>query len=829
MAQNGNARRILLGSVAALVVVAGAGGLAVRSMLDPDSLRTRVIAAIEKQTGRQARLGALEVHILPSPSLSVRDVGLSDMAGGAYADMLTADQLQASIGVMGLVHHELRLDGVRLTHPVLHLERTEAGEANWRLAPAGAQATARPDATTRQAASDWKVQVGSVRVSNADLDWDDRLSGSRGKVVLDHVNLAGVDGAQPQLDVAGHNDGGSFTLTGHTGAINLASTARSGWPVALKAAFVSGGQPVGQLAVDGTVADLDHMKGYNIKLDGNVASLKAVESLLPGRSLPDVRRLSFRANVVDGSAAGSAGSTPLLNSVHLDTGAVDAGAYLSGLTLQGLSIDAPGPKDTVSIRSQGQWQGQALKLSGTLGSLQQVDAAVMSHLADPLPLSLDLSGDPGSLRVAGTLGGGHAVVNIDAAASTLALPGGGVIDHLAASTHLVSEDNGAHFQLSDIMVKSTQVSLTGSLDLSMHGGTGGVPLASGALAASWLNVDALMGSATGTKADAKSVSAPPQPATSDDSLPFDRLRKMDADLRLSADQMEFEGDEYHNALTHVSLRGGRLVVDPLQAQGTGRSVSGQFVVDASGSVPTVSGTIGTLVLPAAWVESRAGLSSLVQGALQVVGTVHTQGSTRTELRNGMTGHMGVSMVNGTISGGALGEMLGDAARGTLGSGPIPLRCFGIHMSMANGQANVDTIGMQTSALTVTGHGTVGMVSQALDLRLVPQVMISGTGASVPLRVGGTLTAPRPKMDAGSDGRYAIGLLLGGASSNTVADPCPAALKAAREGQAGPPPAAAAPTAEGGRNADVNKLVEKARASPDVKKVGNLLKGLGILK
>lgn len=144
----------------------------------------------------------------------------------------------------------------------------------------------------------------------------------------------------------------------------------------------------------------------------------------------------------------------------------------------------------MSIRSQGQWQGQALKLSGTLGSLQQMDAAVMSHLADPLPLSLDLSGDPGSLRVAGTLGGGHAVVNIDAAASTLALPGGGVIDHLAASTHLVSEDNGAHFQLSDIMVKSTQVSLTGSLDLSMHGGTGGVPLASGALAASWLNVDA---------------------------------------------------------------------------------------------------------------------------------------------------------------------------------------------------------------------------------------------------------------------------------------------------------------------------------------------------
>lgn len=829
MAQNAKARRILLGSAAAVVVVAGGAGFMVHSMLDPEALRTKAIAAIEKQTGRQVRMGVPDLHLLPSLSLSVRDVGLSDMAGGAYADMVTADRLEATVGLMALLHHEIRLDDVKLDHPVVHLERTAQGQANWRLSPAGPQATATAQPATPQAASDWKVQIGSIRVANADLDWDDQMTGSKGKVVLDHANLSGVSGEKPQIDIAGHNDGGGFTLTGYTGPINLTSTARSGWPVALNAAFTSGGQPVGQVALSGSVADPDHMKGYNLALDGSIASLKAIEAVVPGLNLPDVRRLSLRAKVVDGSAADKEGSTPLLDSLHLDTGAVDAGPYVTGLTLQGLSIDAPGPKDTVTIRTQGQWEGQGLKLSGTLGSLQQVEAAVLSHLSDPLPLSLDVSGDPGSMRIAGTLGGSRAVVNVTASAGHLALPHGAGIDHLEASTHLVSEDNGAHFQLSDIAVKSTQVSLQGALDLSVHGGHDGVPLLAGTLDASWLNADALM--AQGAKADATGVTAPAQETAAGDTLPFAELRKQDVDLRLSVGQMEFEGDDYHNALTHVVLRNGRLTIDPIQAQGTGRSISGQLTVDASGSVPTISGTIGTLVLPATWVESRAGLSNMVQGALQVVGTGRAQGNTRTELRNSMTGHMGVSMVNGTVSGSALGAMLGDTARGALGSGPIALRCFGVHMDMADGRANIDTIGVQTNALTVTGHGTVGMVTQDLDLHLVPQVLIGGTGASLPLRVGGTLSAPRPKMDAGSDGRYAIGLLLGGSGKNTaIADPCPATLKAAREGQPGPQPTTAAPrAADASTSGGAAAILGNSKGAPNLKKAAGLLKGLGILK
>ncbi|MBY4639005.1 AsmA family protein, partial [Gluconacetobacter entanii] len=161
------------------------------------------------------------------------------------------------------------------------------------------------------------------------------------------------------------------------------------------------------------------------------------------------------------------------------------------------------------------------------------------------------------------------------------------------------------------------------------------------------------------------------------------------------------------------------------------------------------------------------------------------------------------------------------------SGAIPLRCFGLHMTMAKGQANVDTLGLQTPVLSMTGQGSVGLASYALDMRLVPLVMIGGTGASVPVHVGGTLSAPRPRMDAGADGRYAIGLLLGGASGKgtTVPDLCPATLKAAREGQAGPEPTGAAPQPTG----NVGSLVrDNPKAAQKIDRAKSLLKGLGLI-
>lgn len=820
MANSATLRRGLLASAAAIIVVAGGGAFALHAMLDPQALRARAIAAIERQTGREVTLGSVEVHAFPA-SVYVHDIALADRQGAGGAPMFSARTLKADVGLMALVHHRMQLENVTLDHPVLNLRRDADGQANWRMTPTAAQ----PASGAAASRTPWVVRIGSLRVSDATVGWDDRLGGVKTQLALDHVRVDGLDGARPAFDISGARDGARFTLSGHTGAISLTQRAAGDapWPVHFQMALAGHGQPAGTLTLDGSVADPDRAKGYDLKIDAQAARLADLAPWLGGYDVPAARDVTLSAHVVDGAAPTETKIVPQVQALHLRTGAFDAGQYLSGLQVDRLSADAAGPKEALSIAGTGLWNGQDLKLAASFGSLGQAQHAVLTHLSDPLPMSVDLSGAVGSMRVAGMLGGARAVVNVTASSTHLALPDGAALDHLEATTHLVSDGNGAHFALSDLNVRSTQLALTGTLDMNVHGGHGGVPQVSGAVDASWLDLDALRGTSVPARPPAP---GPAQQKPGEGRIAFERLRDIDMDVRVSVAQMKLAGDTYRQALMHIALREGRLNIDPLQATGTGRRVSGRLSVDASGDVPVVSGTIGTLVLPATWIEQHAGMPMAVQGAFQLVGEATARGNTPAELRTSMDGHMGASLVNGTIDGAALGSLLGQAARGVTGTGAIPLRCFGLHMAMARGQATIDTLGLQTSMLSMTGQGSVGLASYALDMRLVPQVVIGGTGASVPVRVGGTLSAPRPRMDAGADGRYAIGLLLGGAAGKGgIPDLCPATLKAAREGQAGPEPTGAAPQPTG----DVGSLVrDNPKAAQKINKAKDLLKGLGLI-
>ncbi|WP_025886628.1 hypothetical protein [Asaia prunellae] len=107
-----------------------------------------------------------------------------------------------------------------------------------------------------------------------------------------------------------------------------------------------------------------------------------------------------------------------------------------------------------------------------------------------------------------------------------------------------------------------------------------------------------------------------------------------------------------------------------------------------------------------------------------------------------------------------------------------MRCLGLHAQFADGQAQLDTIGIEAGALSLSGHGTYGLMTQKLDLHLLPRVGIAGTGASTAVQVTGTIEAPQAHQEASSNGRFEI--TIGGSEPDT----CPALLSTARENIAG---------------------------------------------
>ncbi|KXV71961.1 lipopolysaccharide biosynthesis protein [Acetobacter cerevisiae] len=284
--------------------------------------------------------------------------------------------------------------------------------------------------------------------------------------------------------------------------------------------------------------------------------------------------------------------------------------------------------------------------------------------------------------------------------------------------------------------------------------------------------------------------------------PQDVVRGLTLNANVETPHVAWRDLTWTQLTSHVVVQGGRLVADPVQADGSGTAQSARFVYDASGNVPAYEVAMHPVVLPVSAVQGWMGAPSLMQGPLMLVGTVSMQGDDDETRRRTLAGHIGASVVDGSIGGAALRNLLGPDIPL---KGKMPVRCFGTHMQIADGAAQVDLLAMETPFLSLHGHGTVGLGTHALDLHLSPRVLLGGASAASDLRVTGTFAAPVPKMEPSYGGRY--GLNIGGDDGGN--DNCPPLLSAAREGGAGPAPSAPKAGKDG--------------------KVMNMLRGLGLFK
>ena len=161
----------------------------------------------------------------------------------------------------------------------------------------------------------------------------------------------------------------------------------------------------------------------------------------------------------------------------------------------------------------------------------------------------------------------------------------------------------------------------------------------------------------------------------------------------------------------------------------------------------------------------------------------------------LDGHAGLAMVDGELDNRWLAGLFGDALRGM----PVELkgrsavRCLAVRFDMAGGAATARALLLDASRLHVAGEGSMNLVDETLDLRLQTLVRLGGTAIAVPVHLAGPWRSPRPQVAIGGGGQGA--LVIGAASGP---DACPAQLLLARDGRAGPMPAAASMAADAPR-------------------------------
>ncbi len=335
------------------------------------------------------------------------------------------------------------------------------------------------------------------------------------------------------------------------------------------------------------------------------------------------------------------------------------------------------------------------------------------------------------------------------------------------------------------------------------------PSVVGTLTSQRLDLDALTAKAAATSPTVPPNSAPVGPASPpagvppsparllpDTPLPFDALRRADADLHLALAEVLWRNTAYHAVAGRLLLQDGHLRLEPLQAQVPGGAVQGLVLADATAPAPTVAVDLRAPGMDAGPLFAAFGAPELTTGRVDADVQLKGAGASVRTIAASLDGHVGLAMVDGEVDNRWLAGLFGDALRGL----PVELkgrsavRCLAVRFDAASGQATSRALLLDASRLHLDGEGGVNLADETLDLRLHALVRLGGTAIAVPVHLAGPWRSPRPQVAI--NGGAGQGALVIGAVPGP--DACPAQLTLARDGRAGPMPAAASMPAEASR-------------------------------
>lgn len=811
-----------------LLLLAGVGSAVVaQRRLDPEQIRRAVIASVERQSGRAMTLGRLDVRLLPSPHVSADALTLGDKPGAADPAMLRIGHMSAGIGIWPLLRHVVRLDGLTLDHVVLHVVRDADGHGNWEMAPKPA-ASFGGSGNSRGGAR-WGVVFDTLRIDAAQISLRDGLMHRSADLDLARLAGSGLQGEQPRFNLAGERADAGYTVDGNMGPIRRlfdGSDRRTAWPISAQASETVAGPVVAHGQAAGSFTDPSRGRGYDLTVTLASAQLADLNRLFPHAGLPEMQGLSASGQVVDEG--------------HPAVAALQAKAGLTaitgrpGLVVEGWSLAAPARAAPLDVAASGSWKGQPLVLKGRVASLDVVDAMLAAPAGQAttasVPVHLDLGLGKTAWSVEGTAGRGHSDLRVRGSVPDMRALVAGAPDlgQVTLGARLQA-DHAISFELSDLHLASAAGDLNGALTLSLQGR----PTLAGRLVSARVDVNrlarrdpapapAVAKVAPGAPPPAATAS-PPAPPEPEAVLPWRALRIADADLSLQVADLLIGGQHYQGFNTHAILKDGRLLAEPFQATRPAGVIAARLQADATASPPTLNLWMHPVMLPAATLAKWLARQDDLRGTVELVGEMRASGEDRSALAGSASGHLGVSMTNGTVANASLLRLIGPSsaiAAALPAAGETAIRCLAMHAGIGAGQAAVDTLSLRTGRLSVDGHGRVTLADGALDLHLLPDAQVGGAWISLPMRLEGSLRDPHPALDnAAAGGRYALTIGSGG---NGPGD-CEAPLRLAREGVAGP----AASTSVSGSVAgqDQGGVTGKHRKP----KVVDILRGLGILR
>ncbi len=247
---------------------------------------------------------------------------------------------------------------------------------------------------------------------------------------------------------------------------------------------------------------------------------------------------------------------------------------------------------------------------------------------------------------------------------------------------------------------------------------------------------------------------------------LDKLRAMDAEVRLKATRIDAPSLPLDDMDAHLTLQAGLLVLDPLDFGVAAGDIHSTVRMDARESSIRTRAQIRASGLDLAQLLPKVELANNAVGKVSGHADLAGRGNSIAAMLGSSTGQVDMGIGRGQISN-LMMEMAGiDLAEiikfKLSGDRMIPIRCAFGDFSVDAGVMTADSLAFDTTDTILIGGGTIDLKNERLDLRIRPRPKDRSILAfRSPLLVDGSFKHPAVRPDLKSVGlRAAIALALG---------------------------------------------------------------------
>jgi len=719
------------------------------SFADLNWMKPRIESAVAEATGRRLQLaGDFDLDIVPSPSIVLENVSLSNADWGSEPMLATVGYVSARLGFWSLLAGPVRVKEMRLRGVDVLLETNEAGDANWMMGAAEEPAEAEPADSESEGAGGVPVIIEFAELRNIKLRY---LVPDADPFVASLASLdINIDEEHyTVLDGKGEIDELPLRLEGRLGPVRALE---KGAGIGID---LGGGLGNVDLAVDGTIGDLAEATGIDlttvVSSDDVAKILKHFEVDLPLRgalrvetglsSVESGTQLAVDASV--GEVSATMNATRQDNAISFDASVPALNKVGAAFEIQGL------PAEDLAV------VGQVVMTPG-ITRLHDVTAR-LGDAELKLDGSVEQDADTAAQFVINAKGA--SLASLDAA-----LP---PIPFTAAMTASLAPQRLA---LDDIQTTFGESDLSGSFEAA----TGEKTAVKGRFKSSKLDLTPFAGD-TEKKPDEAPAAKDKEPASKyvfvEEPLPFEQLRNADIDITAEIGRFTFDTLVLLDVATKVNLKDGDLRYENRFKGDDGGSSVSDIALATGGKSAALDVDVKMRDLRLNLMSGDVVDASLIP-PVDVTVDVESKGGSPRALASSANGRVLITQGKGRIQNNLLGRFSGDIFA-QLASALNPfskedpyttLDCTIVAFDIDNGKANIDALYSQGEKIKIVGGGDIDLNTEALNIEFNTKPR-KGVGVSADMfvtpfvKLVGTLASPSIGVDK-------KGALLAGAAVAT---------------------------------------------------------------